>query len=87
MPEAQDCQSRVQHPRLFEPIFKTVDLFMPTALVAIQAYPNPGSLILGELSALCKQPVDFETTKGLHYSCWPGWAGRRISSGIRDRGV
>lgn len=31
----------------FEPIFKAVELFLPAATVAIQAYPNPGSLILG----------------------------------------
>ena len=31
----------------FEPIFKAVELFTPAAAVAIQAYPNPGSLVLG----------------------------------------
>lgn len=31
----------------FEPIFKVAELFTPVASVAIQAYPNPGSLVLG----------------------------------------
>lgn len=31
----------------FEPMFKAVELFTPAAAVAIQAYPNPGSLVLG----------------------------------------
>ncbi|KAH0563355.1 hypothetical protein GP486_002074 [Trichoglossum hirsutum] len=31
----------------FDPIFKAVELFMPAAIATIQAYPNPGSLILG----------------------------------------
>jgi hypothetical protein len=31
----------------FQPMFKAIDLFTPVAAVAIQAYPNPGSLVLG----------------------------------------
>jgi hypothetical protein len=31
----------------FEPVFKTVELFVPAAAAAVQAYPNPGSLVLG----------------------------------------
>lgn len=31
----------------FEPIFKVVELLTPAAAVAVQAYPNPGSLVLG----------------------------------------
>jgi hypothetical protein len=31
----------------FEPIFKAVELFMPAAKMVAQAYPNPGSLVLG----------------------------------------
>ena len=33
----------------FEPILKAVELFMPPASMAIQAYPNPGSLVLGAI--------------------------------------
>ena len=32
---------------MFKPIFSLVELFTPAAAVAIQAYPNPGSLVLG----------------------------------------
>ncbi|KAJ6789895.1 hypothetical protein PWT90_03409 [Aphanocladium album] len=35
----------------FEPLYTAVELFMPVATVAIQAYPNPGSLILGGIIA------------------------------------
>ena len=35
----------------FEPLYTAVELFMPAATVAIQAYPNPGSLILGGVIA------------------------------------
>ena len=35
----------------FEPLYTAVELFMPAAVVAIQAYPNPGSLILGGIIA------------------------------------
>jgi len=31
----------------FDPIFKAVELFLPAAKIAVQAYPNPGSLVLG----------------------------------------
>ena len=31
----------------FEPLFKAVELFTPAAAVAVQAYPNPASLVLG----------------------------------------
>jgi hypothetical protein len=31
----------------FEPLFKAVELFTPAVAVAIQAYPNPGSFVLG----------------------------------------
>jgi hypothetical protein len=31
----------------FEPMFKTVELVLPAVSVGIQAYPNPGSLVLG----------------------------------------
>ena len=34
-------------PAWFEPFFKLVELFMPAAGVAVQAWPNPGSLVLG----------------------------------------
>jgi hypothetical protein len=36
----------------FEPIFKVVELFMPVAATSIQAYPNPGSLVLGGIMAV-----------------------------------
>jgi hypothetical protein len=36
----------------FEPIFKVAELFTPVASVAIQAYPNPGSLVLGGVVAV-----------------------------------
>lgn len=36
----------------FEPIFTAVDLFVPPASTAIQAYPNPGSLVLGGIVAV-----------------------------------
>ena len=35
----------------FEPLLKAVDLFVPAAAVAIQAYPNPSSLVLGGIVA------------------------------------
>jgi hypothetical protein len=31
----------------FEPLFHAVELFVPTTSISIQAYPNPGSLVLG----------------------------------------
>ncbi|KAF2667532.1 hypothetical protein BT63DRAFT_294457 [Microthyrium microscopicum] len=33
----------------FEPLFHAVGLFIPTTAISIQAYPNPGSLILGAI--------------------------------------
>lgn len=40
-------RARLKIMEWFEPIFKAVELFTPAAAVAIQAYPNPGSLVLG----------------------------------------
>ncbi|KAK1754050.1 ankyrin repeat-containing domain protein [Echria macrotheca] len=54
---AKTCQEHRTESRAFrfldwfEPLFTAVDLFMPAATVAIQAYPNPGSLILGGIVA------------------------------------
>lgn len=33
----------------FEPILKAVELFIPSASLAVQAFPNPGSLVLGAI--------------------------------------
>ena len=55
---ARTCQEHRTESRAFrffdwfEPLFTAVDLFMPAATVAIQAYPNPGSLILGGIIAV-----------------------------------
>lgn len=40
-------QARRNISKWFEPLFKVVELFTPAAAVAVQAWPNPGSLVLG----------------------------------------
>jgi hypothetical protein len=44
----------------FEPIFDAVELFMPAVTVAVQAYPNPGSLILGGIIGVMQATSRFQ---------------------------
>lgn len=47
----------------FEPFFRSVDSFVPAATVAVQAWPNPGSLVLGGIVGvvqITKQYTDYQ---------------------------
>lgn len=48
----KDQDARFKALEWVEPIFRTIELLTPALAIGVQAYPNPGSLVLGAISAI-----------------------------------